>query len=135
MTAKTPKRAGGPPYPRTPDGRYFVVGGRLWRCSDPRLPEATRQRHVDALMDARRAVGTAKRAERAGDAEAAEQMRRARAAVQAAKEALGERGPVWWSDGAEDQGGRHPRNTPYAAWYAALADGGGGTVSGGGPTP
>ena len=119
-TAKKPIGTGAPPYPRTPDGRYFVVGERLWRCSDPRLPEETRQRHVDDLMDARRAVGAAKRAERKDEAGAAELMRSAREAVQAAKEALGERGPVWWSDGAEDQGGRHPRNTPYAAWYAAL---------------
>ncbi|TXM69294.1 hypothetical protein FV222_16055 [Methylobacterium sp. WL103] len=111
---------GAPPYPRTPDGRYFVVGGRLWRCSDPRLPEETRQRHVDELMDARRAVGAAKRAKRKGEAGAAELMRSARDAVQAAKEALGERGPVWWGDGAEDQGGRNPRDSPYAAWYAAL---------------
>lgn len=107
-------------YPRTPDGRYFVVGGRLWRCTDPSLPEETRQRHVDALMDARRAVGAAKRAERKGDPQAADLLTSARVSVQTAKEALGERGPVWWTDGAEDQGGRHPRNTPYAAWYATL---------------
>ena len=24
-------------YPQTPDGRYFVASGKLWRCSDPRL--------------------------------------------------------------------------------------------------
>ena len=114
--------AGAAPYPRTPDGRYFVVGERLWRCTDPRLPEEARQRHVDALMDARRAVGAAKRAERKGDPQAPALLQSARGAVQAAKEALGERGPVWWTDGAEDQGGRHPRNTPYAAWYAALTE-------------
>ncbi len=27
--------------PGTPDGRYFVVKGRLWRKSDPRLPPPT----------------------------------------------------------------------------------------------
>ena len=123
-SAKKPGGTGGPPYPRTPDGRYFVVGARLWRCSDPGLPDETRQRHVDALMDARRAVAAAKRAERKGDAGAAEHLRTARDAVQAAKEALGERGPVWWTDGAADEGGRHPRNTPYATWFAALAQDG-----------
>jgi len=24
-------------YPVTPEGRYFVVSGRLWRCSNPSL--------------------------------------------------------------------------------------------------
>ncbi len=48
-------------YPVTPDGRYFVVRGRLWRRSDPALPEAERARHVAALMDARRAIDRARR--------------------------------------------------------------------------
>ena len=108
-------------YPRTPDGRYFVVRARLWRCTDPRLPEAERARHVAALMDARRAVAAGKRAERMGEADAAERIAAARRGVQAAKVALGERGPVWWSDGAPDEGGRHPRNSSYAAWYAGLS--------------
>ena len=28
-------------YPHTPDGRYFVVRGRLWRTSDPHLDPET----------------------------------------------------------------------------------------------
>lgn len=104
-----------PPYPGTPDGRYFVVAGRLWRASNPALDPALRQALVERLMDARRAVGQAKRA---GDQGA---ERDARAAVDAAKRALGERGPVWWSDGAPDYNRRMVANTPYAAWYAALA--------------
>ena len=43
-------------YPSTPDGRYFVVKGQLWRCSNPALDEALRQQLVNELMDARRAV-------------------------------------------------------------------------------
>ncbi len=82
--------------PETPDGRYFVTGGRLWRRSNPALPEAERERLVHDLMDARRAVG---QATRAGDA-AAEKDARAR--VHAAKVALGERGPTWW-DGDDAQ--------------------------------
>ena len=101
-------------YPSTPDGRYFVVAGRLWRSSNPALAPDLRQELVDRLMDARRRVGLAKRA---GDAEA---QRRARAAVDAAKRALGERGPVWWTDGAPDYNRRMVANTPYADWYAAL---------------
>ena len=99
-------------HPVTPDGRYFVVRGRLWRCSDPRLLPAERERLVRALMDARRAVGRARR----GDDPAARTA--ARAAVDAAKRALGERGPVWWDDGAPDYTRRLARNTPYAEWYA-----------------
>ena len=102
-------------YPTTPDGRYFVVRGRLWRTSNPALPEALRQELVDELMHARRAVGVAKKAEDV----AAE--REARAAVDAAKRALGERGPVWWTDGAPDFNRRMVANTPYAEWYAGLA--------------
>lgn len=75
---------------RTEDGRYVVVDGRRWRASDPAIPEVLRQQLVDELMDARRAVGAAKRA---GD-EAA--MADARARVQVAKVALGERGHPWW---------------------------------------
>jgi hypothetical protein len=104
------------PYPVTPDGRYFVVAGRLWRTSDPRLAPARRDELVKALMAARRAVGVAKKA---GDAGA---ERRARAAVDAAKVALGERGPVWWDDGAPDFNRRMVKNTPYAAWFASLPD-------------
>jgi len=98
--------------PSTPDGRYFVHGGRLWRCTNPALADDERQRLVRELMDARRAVGTAKRA---GD-ETAE--REARARVHDAKVALGERGPTWW-DGPDYN--RHaPASTPYADWWAGL---------------
>ncbi|MTD12847.1 hypothetical protein GIS00_02665 [Nakamurella sp. YIM 132087] len=99
----------------TPDGRYLVVRGRLWRRSDPLLTEEQRQQAVNALMDARRAVAAAKRA----DDDTA--LAAARAAVQAAKEALGERGPVWWDDDEPDLT-RHPaRTTPYAEWWASVA--------------
>ncbi|UZK68455.1 hypothetical protein OKW76_10310 [Sphingomonas sp. S1-29] len=102
--------------PVTPDGRYIVVRGRLWRRADPSLPEATRAALVHELMDARRAVGAAKRA---ADPQA---MAKARARVDAAKTALGERGPVWWTDGAPDLNRHMAHTTPYAAWHAALAD-------------
>jgi hypothetical protein len=101
-------------YPSTPDGRYFVVAGRLWRTSNPALAPEARQALVDQLMSARRQVGAAKKA---GDPEL---ERSARAAVDAAKRALGERGPVWWRDGAPDFNRKLAANTPYAAWYAAL---------------
>ncbi|ALK98908.1 hypothetical protein AB595_01410 [Massilia sp. WF1] len=106
-------------YPVTPDGRYFVVRGRLWRTSNPALAPDARQALVDSLMAARRRVGLARKA---GDADA---ERSARAAVDEAKRALGERGPVWWSDGAPDYNRRLAANTPYADWHAALQAGDG----------
>ncbi|MEX0310463.1 MAG: hypothetical protein AB3N17_09465 [Tateyamaria sp.] len=45
----------------------------------------------------------------------------ARDRVDVAKRQLGERGPVWWDDGAPDEGGRHPQNSSYAAWWAGLS--------------
>lgn len=80
---------------RTEDGRYVVVDGRRWRASDPGIPEVLRQQLVDELMDARRAVSAAKRV---GDDEA---EAAARARVQAAKVALGERGHPWWEPATE----------------------------------
>lgn len=101
----------------TPDGRYIVVRGRLWRRSGPRLPEARRQALVERLMNARRAVGQALQSDPAALAEA-------RAAVDAAKTALGERGPVWWSDNAPDLTRRMARNTVYADWFASVEEAG-----------
>jgi hypothetical protein len=99
-------------HPCTPDGRYFVVRGRLWRLSNPALDPAKRDRLVHELMAARRAVRTAK-----GDADA---LHAARARVDAAKRALGERGPPWWTDGAPDYNRRMVVHTPYADWFASL---------------
>ena len=68
-------------------------------------------------MTARRAVAVARKA---GDAA---QLATARAAVDVSKRGLGERGPVWWTDGAPDYNRHLARNTPYAEWYASLDDG------------
>lgn len=102
------------PRPTTPDGRYIIVRGRLWRAVNPHLPPRERDRHVHDLMDARRAV---KAALQTSDAAA---LAAARHAVDKAKRALGERGPVWWADGAPDLNRRCVRNTPYADWFASL---------------
>jgi hypothetical protein len=107
----------------TPDQRYIVVRGRLWRRANPGLTPESRQALVTRLMAARRAVKAAKRAERASEAGAADALATARDAVDAVKTALGERGPVWWQDGAPDLNRRLVRNTPYAEWYAALSAG------------
>jgi len=101
-------------YPDTPDGRYFVVRGRLWRKSDPALAEVDRQRLVKDLMSARRAVRDAK-----GNSN---ETMKARRRVDDAKVALGERGPAWWSDGTPDFNRHMVKNTPYADWYSRLAN-------------
>lgn len=107
-------RAARTSHPVTPDGRYFVVRGRLWRLSNPGLDPEEKHRLVGALMSARRAVAAAKRS---GDDEA---ERRAHKEVDDAKHALGERGPVWWTDGAPDYNRHMAKNTPYADWFAGL---------------
>ena len=104
------------PYPVTPDGRYFVVRGRLWRCSNPHLPEESRQHLVAELMRARRLKGVARRAKDSAG------IQNARNAVDDAKQKLGERGDVWWTDGAPDWNRHLARNTPYAEWFAGISD-------------
>jgi len=70
------------------DGHYVVMDGRRWRATDPAIPEPRRAELTRILMAWRREV----RRTRGTDAEPA-----ARAGVQAAKVALGERGsPPWW---------------------------------------
>ncbi|MDO9018310.1 MAG: hypothetical protein Q8S73_12190 [Deltaproteobacteria bacterium] len=101
----------------TPDGRYLVVRGRLWRRANPALADDVRAGLVGELMDARRAVSRALRASDDGA------LRAARARVHAAKVALGERGPVWWTDGSPDLNRRLAKNTLYAPWYAAHGPG------------
>lgn len=100
-------------YPTTPDARYFVVRGRLWRLSNPHLDADRRNELVGQLMDARRAIRAAK---------ATEELARARRMVDEAKIALGERGSPWWQDGAPDLNRHLVRNTPYGDWYDALPD-------------
>jgi hypothetical protein len=98
----------------TPDGRYFVVGGRLWRMANPDLGEAQREELVRGLMSARRAVRKAKQSAdlKAGVA--------AHKAIDDVKRALGERGPVWWKDGSPDLNRHTAKKAPYAAWYAKI---------------
>ncbi|MGW0163376.1 hypothetical protein ACWDUN_29045 [Mycobacterium sp. NPDC003323] len=72
----------------TDDGRYLVVDGRRWRATDPAIPEDRRAELVRVLMAWRRQV---RRVKGTPDEAAA------RAGLQAAKVALGERGqPPWW---------------------------------------
>jgi hypothetical protein len=95
-------------YTPTPDRRYFVVRGRLWRLSNPGLNPEVHGRLVQELMAARRAVRNA--------SESKERLA-ARVRVDAAKKALGERGGVWWDDGAPDYNRCAARSTPYAEWF------------------
>ena len=101
-----------PAYPRTPDGRYFVVRGRLWRLANPALAPELRAALVAALMNARRSL-------KAGVHDVGLRAA-ARAQVDATKVALGERGPVWWTDGAPDYNRKLVKNTPYAAWSVSV---------------
>lgn len=95
----------------TPDGRYIVVRGRLWRASNPHLLPAEREGLVQRLMSARRALRCVEKNQNRSEA---------RSQVEEMKRALGERGPVWWTDGAPDDNRRLVRNTQYADWFAGL---------------
>ncbi len=100
--------------PRTPDGRYIAVRGRLWRSANPHLPEGRRAELVRQLMSARSAV------RQAGTDE--QRLKDARRRVHAAKVDLGERGPVWWTDGTPDFNRHLVKNTPYRVWHESIAD-------------
>lgn len=100
-------------YPVTPDGRYFVAKNRLWRCHNPKLDDAT-------LTKLKSALGAARAQVRNSEPRSAKR-RDARKAVNAVKIALGERGPVWWTDGAPDVNRKAPKNTCYADWWHDLS--------------
>jgi hypothetical protein len=95
-------------YSVTPDRRYYVVKGRLWRMGNPFLDEQAHDRLVDELMTAKRSVRDGK-----------DPVKRiaARLKADAAKRALGERGKVWWTDGAPDYHRQFAVRTPYAEWF------------------
>jgi hypothetical protein len=97
-------------YPVTPDGRYFVVRGRLWRTTNPSIPEDERAVLTNALMKARRDIREAR------DTNAALE-KDARRRVHEAKVKLGERGEPWWTDGAPDYNRHLAKNTPYKEWF------------------
>lgn len=82
--------------------------------ANPGLDETKRVDLVRRLMAARRAVHDAKRGADL-KAEAA-----AHKAVDEIKRALGERGPVWWTDGSPDLNRHMAKNMPYAQWYAKI---------------
>ena len=97
----------------TPDGRYFVVRGRLWRRANPNLSIEKRDAFVRELMAAQRAVKAAMASGKP------EELALARKAVDRVKIELGERGPVWWTDGAPDLNRHKVSGTPYAEWWAS----------------
>ena len=77
------------PPEKTEDGHFVVISGRRWRATDPDIPSDVAARLRRALMAARREVGALLRK--------GEDPAPARARVQIAKVALGERGqPPWW---------------------------------------
>lgn len=90
--------------PKTDDGRYIIINGRRWRATDPAIPEDRRAELTRILMAWRREVRRAKAT--AGEAAA-------RAGVQSAKVALGERGsPPWWEQTDDER--RKRWQTPVA---------------------
>ena len=82
------------------DDHFIVIKGRRWRATDPTIPDDVAADLRRSLMSARRAVGAALKAHD----EDAEQSARAR--VNVAKIALGERGRAWWEQTADERKAR-----------------------------
>lgn len=73
--------------------RFITIDGRRWRRTDPAIPDRLRDALVDELMAARRSLRGARKTP--------DHERAARARVDTAKRALGERGPEWWLPATE----------------------------------
>ena len=99
----------------TPDGRYLVIQGRLWRAPNPSLSAEAKVRYMRELLNGRRALKAAKTS---GDDDA---ITAARKMVARAQVGLGERGPAWWTDGAPDFNRTQVKLSPYADWFARVA--------------
>ena len=87
----------------TEDGHYVVLDGRRWRATDPAIPPARRDELTRTLMAWRREV----RRTKGTNQEAA-----ARAGVQTAKVALGERGTPWWEQSDDERRARWSDEVP-----------------------
>jgi len=88
----------------TEDGHHFLIDGRRWRATDPMIPEPRRAELTRTLMAWRREVRRTKGTE--GEPAA-------RAGVQAAKVALGERGsPPWWEQTEQQRRQRWQAEVP-----------------------
>ncbi len=85
------------------DGRYVVIDGRRWRATDPAIPDQRRQELQRVLMAWRREVGRTK---------GTSDERSARAGVQGAKVALGERGTPWWEQELDERQARWEAEVP-----------------------
>ncbi len=48
-------------------------------------------------------------------------IRIAKIDIDCTKQMLGERGPVWWDDGAPDYNRYLAKNTPYKSWEQSLS--------------
>lgn len=106
------------------DGRYIIVDGRRWRATDPAIPDDVAAVLRKALMAARRDVGALKRA--------GQDPAPARARVQAAKVALGERGPEWWEQTLDERRERWERGLQAFSGDDRLDAGGAATGDGSG---
>ena len=91
-----------------PDGRHLVIDGRRWRATDPAIPDHRRDQLQRVLMAWRREVRRTKGTDEEGAA---------RAGVQAAKVALGERGTPWWEQSEEERRARWSADVPVPESY------------------
>ena len=100
-----------PEYLHTPDGRYFIVRGRLWRLANPLLSDRARRYWIKELMRARRQIRDSWGQQ--------DVVQLARQRVSKAKHKLGERNPPWWAGNDPDYNRKKVENSPYASWFVA----------------
>ena len=93
----------------TPDGRYDVVRGNLCRRSNPGLTPDQRAALVARLRDAEQRIQT--------NTDNYLAVREAKTIAARTLVELGERGPVWWRDGAPDLHGQPIKQSPYGKWW------------------
>jgi hypothetical protein len=86
----------------TPDDRYIIVRGRLWRKANPNLPEEVKQRLVSELMSARRAV---REAAGGSDARSANRGRRGEGRVGGARAGMAD----GWRAGSQPAPGKEDK--------------------------
>jgi hypothetical protein len=90
-----------------------MIGGRRWRATDPSIPEPRRDELTRILMAWRREVRRTK---------GTDDEPTARAGVQAAKVALGERGtPPWWEQSEAQRRSRWQSDVAMPGTGAAVS--------------
>ena len=98
---------------QTPDRRYLLLGDKLLRSYNPNLPNDRIDDLLVVLFNSRCDLRRARQCDGTEPLELVD-------AIEAARRALGQSGPVWWDDGAPDLDGVPVLSTCYAEWFKSM---------------